>query len=194
MLPAPGAPRALQVEAVSCSSIRVGWSPPDSRLSGGLPLISYRVRYNGTELYNISRMEIELEVDISGLQPNTSYAISVSAMNTLGWGEEAVRSIITMARMTEQLFDVMEVKSKSFTVTAKRRATYKHLQCDMTSNVNEMRIRNLTQRREQLTDLTPNTRYTIHCVAKDEDGMDPCVEQTMNVITRKNRELLPSHH
>ena len=145
-------------------------------------------------------MEIELEVDISGLQPNTSYAILVSAMNTLGltntlgWGEEAVRSITTMARMTEQLFDVMEVKSKSFTVTAKRRATYKHLQCDMTSNANGMRTRNLTQRWEQLTGLTPNTQYTIHCVAKDEDGMDPCVEQTMNVITRKNRELLPSHH
>ena len=189
--PAPGAPRALQVEAVSCSSIRVSWSPPDSSLSGGLPLISYRVRYNGTELYNISRMEDEVEVNISGLEPNTSYAILVSAMNTLGWGEEAVRSITTMARMTEQLFDVMEVKSKSITVTFKR-VTHKRLQCDMTQNANRRRTFTLTQRKKErtLAGLTPNTQYTIHCVAKDKDGKEACIEQTMNVITRRNRELL----
>ena len=168
----------------------MSWSPPNSSLSGGLPLISYRVHYNGTELYSISRSNDKVDADIPGLQPNTNYAISVSANNTLGWGEKALRSIRTMPRMTEQLFNVTEVTSKSLIVTVKMSATHKHLQCDMLPNTNGMRTFTLTQGEEQLKDLTPNTQYTIQCVAKDEDGRDACVEQTRNVTTRKNRELL----
>ena len=136
-------------------------------------------------------MQDELEANISRLQPNTSYAISVSANNTLGWGEEAQGSIRTMPRMTEQLFNVTEVKSKAFTVTVKRRATHKQLQCDMSWNANGIRTFNTTQKRKRLPGLTPNTQYTIHCVAKDEDA---CVQQTRKITTGKNRELLPSRH
>ena len=186
--PAPGAPRDLQVEAVSCNSIRVSWLPPNSSLSGGLPLISYKVCYNGTELHNISRGEDKLEVDIPGLQPNTLYIISVSANNTLGWGEEAQGSNTTMPRLREHLFNVTEVKPKSLNVTVTMGGTYKYLQCEMSPIANGMGNFTLTQEKG-LGGLTPNTQYTIHCVGKDEDGRDACVEQTMSVTTRKNREL-----
>ena len=186
--PAPGAPRDLQVEAVSCSSIRVSWLPPNSSLSGGLPLISYRVRYNGTELHNISRGEDKLEVDIPGLQPNTPYIISVSANNILGWGEEAQGSTTTMLRLREHLFNVTEVKSKSLNMTVVMGGTFKGLQCEMSPTANRMGTFTLTQEKA-LGGLTPNTQYTIHCVGKDEDGRDACIEQTKSVTTRKNREL-----
>ncbi len=167
----------------------MSWLPPDSSLSGGLPLISYRVRYNGTDLHNISRGEDKLEVDVNGLQPNTLYAITVSANNTLGWGEEAQGSTTTMPRLREQLFHVTEVKSKSLTMAVMMRGTFKGLQCERSSIANGMRTFTLTQGNEKLAGLTPNTQYTIHCVGKDEDGRDVCIEQTMNVTTRKNREL-----
>ena len=188
MPPAPGAPQALHVEAVSCSSVQASWLPPNSRLSVGLPLISYRVRYNETELHNISRGENKLEVDIPGLQPNTPYAISVSANNILGWGEEAQGSNTTMPRLREHLFNVTEVKSKSLNVTVMMGGTFKDLQCEMSPIATGIGTFTLTQEKA-LGGLTPNTQYTIHCVGKDEDGRDACIEQTKSVTTRKNREL-----
>ena len=189
MPPAPGAPQVLHVQAVSCNGIRVSWLPPNSSLSGGLPLISYRVGYNGTELYNISRGEDKLEVNITGLQPSTPYTISVSANNTLGWGEEALGSTTTMAHMTANLFRVMEAKSKTITLRAIKWPV--NLQCDMSPNDKPVTF---TQRRKEVAGLTPNTQYTIHCVAKNDDGSDACVEKTLNVATRKNRELLISYN
>ena len=190
MPPAPGAPQALHVQAVSCSSVRVSWLPPNSSLSRGLPLISYRVSYNGTELHNMTTVQDKLEVDINGLQPNTNYTISVSANNTLGWGEEAQGSTTTMPRLREQLFNVTEVKSKSLTVTVMMGGTFQDLQCEMSPIANGMRTFTRAQGKKKLASLTPNTQYTIHCVGKYEDGRDACVEQTMSVTTRKNRELL----
>ena len=166
----------------------MSWLPPSSSLSGGLPLISYRVRYNETKLYNISRGEDKLEVDIPGLQPNTLYIISVSANNTLGWGEATQGSTTTMLRLREQLFNVTEVKSKSLTMTVMMGGTFKDLQCEMSPIANGMGNFTLTQEKG-LGGLTPNTQYTIHCVGKDDDGKDACIEQTMSVTTRKNREL-----
>ena len=189
MPPASGAPQALHVQAVSCNSVRVSWLPPNSSHSGGLPLISYRVSYNGTDLHNISRGEDKLEVDLPGLQPNTLYAITVSVNNTLGWGEEAEGSNTTMPHLREPLFNVTEIKSKSLTMTVMMRGTFKDLQCETSPNANGTRTFTLTQGNEKLAGLTPNTQYTIHCVGKDEDGRDVCIEQTMNVTTRKNREL-----
>ena len=168
----------------------MSWLPPDSSQGEGLPLISYRVHYDGTELYNIYRGEHRVDVDIPGLQPNTPYTISVSANNTLGWGEEAQGSNTTMARLREHLFNVTEVKSKSLTVTVMMGETYKDLQCHTSPNANGIRTFTRTQGNEKLEGLTPNTMYTIHCVGKDEDGKDACIEQTMSVTTRKNRELL----
>ena len=162
----------------------MSWLPPNSSLSGGLPLISYRVGYNGTELY-ISGGEDKLGADIPGLQPSTLYVISVSANNTLGLGEEAQGSTTTMLRLREQLFNVTEVKSRSLTMTVMMRGTFK---CEMSPIANGMGTFTLTQEKG-LGGLTPNTRYTIHCVGKDEDGRDACIEQTMSVTTRKNREL-----
>ena len=184
--PAPGAPQALHVQDVSCNSIQVSWLPPNSSLSGGLPLISYRVRYNGTKLYN--RGEDKLEVEIPGLQPNTPYAISVSANNTFGWGEEAQGSTTTMARMTASLFRVIAAKSK--TITFRAQILPRNLQCDMSPNDKPVTF---TQRRKEVAGLTPNTQYTIHCVAKNDNGTDTCIEKTLNVTTRKNCELLISY-
>ena len=167
----------------------MSWLPPNSSLSGGLPLISYRVRYNGTELYNISRREDKLEVDIPGLRPNTNYTISVSTNNTLGWGEEAQGSNTTMTRMTANLFSAMEVKSKTITLKAMMRSKYRKLQCARSPNDKLVTLTN----RKKVAGLTPNTQYTIHCVAKNDNGTDACVEKTLNVTTRKNRELLISH-
>ena len=174
---------------MSCNSVRVSWLPPNNSHSGGLPLISYRVSYNGRELHNISRGEDKLEVDLPGLQPNTLYAITVSANNTLGWGEEAEGSNTTMPRLREQLFNVTEVKSKSVTMTVMMRGIFKELQCEMSPIANGMRTFTLTQGNEKLVRLTPHTQYTIHCVGNNKDGKDACIEQTMNVTTRKNREL-----
>ena len=166
----------------------MSWLPPNSSLSGGLPLISYRVRYNGTELYNMTTVENKLEVDIYGLQPNKYYAITVSANNTLGWGEEAQGSTTTMARMTTNLFHVMEAKSRTITFRAIKWPL--NLQCDMSPYDKPVTFTNGTK---EVSGLTPNTQYTIHCVAKNDNGMDACVEKTLNVTTRKNRELLISH-
>ena len=146
--------------------------------------------YNGTELYNISRKEHRLEVDISGLQPNTRYAISVSANNTLGWGEEAQGSNTTMTRMTANLFSAMEVKSKTITLEAMMRSKYRKLQCARSPND---KLITFTHEMKVVAGLTPNTQYTIHCVAKNDNGTDACVEKTLNVTTRKNRELLISY-
>ena len=82
-----------------------------------------------------------------------------------------------------------EVKSKSLTMTVMMRGTFKDLQCEMSPIANGMRTFTLTQGNEKLAGLTPHTQYTIHCVAKDGDGKDACIEQTMNVTTRKNCEL-----
>ena len=136
----------------------------------------------------MTTVENKLEVDIPGLQPNIPYAISVSANNTLGWGEEAQGSTTTMSRLRGQLFNVTEVKSKSLTMTVMMGGTFKDLQCEMSPIANRMRTFTFTQERV-LGGLTPNTQYTIHCVGKDEDGKDACIEQTMSVTTRKNREL-----
>ena len=163
----------------------MSWLPPNSSLSGGLPLISYRVHYNGTELYNISGGEHRVEVDINGLRLKTRYAISVSANNTLGWGAEAQGSITTMPHLTE-VFHVSDVTSTNITVTATEAASDKHLQCNMSMVTG---IRNFTLTRKEsllLAGLTPNTQYTIQCV--EEDARDACTEQTMNVTTRKNRK------
>ena len=136
----------------------------------------------------MTRGEDKLEVDIPGLQPNTLYIISVSANNTLGGGEETQGSNTTMPRQREQLFNVTEVKSKSLTMTVMMRGTFKDLQCEMSPIANGMGTFSLAQERG-LGGLTPNTQYAIHCVGKDEDGRHVCVEQTMRVTTRKNREL-----
>ena len=130
-----------------------------------------------------------MEVDIPGLQPNTPYAISVSANNTLGWGKEAQGSNTTMSHLKEQLFKVTVVNSKSLTVTVMMGETYKDLECHTSPNANEKRTFTHTQGNKKLGGLTPNTQYTIYCVAKDENGKDACIEQTMSVTTRKNREL-----
>ena len=173
---------------MSCNSIRVSWLPPNSRLSGGLPLISYRVRYNGTELY-ISRIKDEkVETNITGLQPNTLYAITVSANNTLGWGAEEKSTTTTMPRLT-WLFDVSNVTSTNITVTSTVVGRSKLLQCNV-SNYKGRNSFTLTQESLVLTGMTPNTQYTIHCVGDDGEGSDGCVKQTMNVTTWKNRELL----
>ena len=136
----------------------------------------------------MTTVEDKLEVDIPGLQPNTHYALSVSANNTFGWGEEAQRSNTTMPRQREQLFNVTVVKSKSLTMTVMMGGTFKDLQCEMSPFANGMGNFTLTQEKG-LGGLTPNTQYTIHCVGKDEDGRDACIEQIMSVTTRKNREL-----
>ena len=164
----------------------MSWLPPNSSHSGGLPLISYKVRYNGTELYSISRGDQRVEVDIPRLQPNTLYAISVSVNNTFGWGEEAQGSSTTVARMTVNLFYVEAKKSRTITLRA-RKWREVSLECDMSPNDKPVIF---TQRKTEVTGLTPNTKYTIHCVAKNDNGRDACAETTLTVTTRKNRELL----
>ena len=189
MPPAPKVPRELEVQAVSCNSIQVSWLPPSSSRSGGLPLISYRVRYNGKELY-ISRIKDEkVETNITGLQPNTLYAVTVSSNNTLGWGAEQKSTTTTMPRLA-WLFDVSNVTSTNITVTPTVVARSKHLQCNVSNYKEGRNSFTFTQESLVLTGMTPNTQYTIHCVGDDGEGSDGCVKQTMNVTTRKNRELL----
>ena len=81
-----------------------------------------------------------------------------------------------------------EVKSKSLNVTVMKGGTFKGLQCEMSPIAKGMGTFTLTQEKG-LAGLTPNTQYTIHCVGKDEDGRDVCIEDTTSVTTRKNREL-----
>lgn len=177
---------------MSCEGIHVSWLPPESQVSGGLPIISYRMcrNINGTELCNFFRIGDE-KAEVHGLQPNTSYAITVSANNTLGWGGEVMISNTTMARMKEQLFSVSKVTSKSLTVTAVMMAAYTDLQCDMSPNadgVGKFKVSLMTPEEKQ--SLNFNTNYTIYCMALGMNGSDACAEQTMHVTTRKNRELL----
>ena len=166
----------------------MSWLLPNSSDSGGLPLISYRVGYNGNELHSIPSIKDEkVETNITGLQPNTLYAISVSANNTLGWGAEEKNSTTIMPRLT-WLFIVSNVTSTNITVTPTVVARSKHLHCNMSKEGRNPF--NLTQESLVLAGLTPKTQYTIHCVGDDGEGSNGCVKQTMSVTTRKNRELL----
>ena len=94
-----------------------------------------------------------------------------------------------MPRLT-WLFDVSNVTSTNITVTPTVVARSKHLQCNVSNYKEGRNSFTLTQESLVLIGMTPNTQYTIHCVGDDGEGSDGCVKQTMNVTTRKNRELL----
>ena len=93
--------------------------------------------------------------------------------------------------MTEQLFNANDVKSKSFIVAIKR-AIHMDQQCHMTPNTSDHTY--TIAKKRTIAGLTLYSQYTIHCVVKEEDGRDACIELAMTAITRKSCELLLSYH
>ena len=179
----------VQVEVLSCERIRVSWLPPESQDSGGLPIISYRVCHNGSELCNFFRAGDEGKTEIHGLQPITKYVIKVSANNTLGWGVEGMGNNTTLARMSKRLINVSKVTSNSITIMAEMIEAYTYLQCDLSPDADGFRNFTLASTPEIEQNLNFNTKYKIYCMALNINRSDACAEQTMNVTTRKKREL-----
>lgn len=87
-LAGPGKPGGVSVRP-STTSARVTWKPPAS--TGGLKITGYLVRAG--ERTCTSK---KLTCTISGLQPGSSYSVSVQARNSKGLGEPAIKPMRTV--------------------------------------------------------------------------------------------------
>ncbi|XP_071156061.1 uncharacterized protein [Mytilus edulis] len=78
----PTAPQNIRIVGYTISQLKVGWDPPD-QINGTIK--GYHV-YLGEKVHEHTT---ELQCIISGLQPSTSYEISISASTSKGKGEKA---------------------------------------------------------------------------------------------------------
>ncbi|XP_063423739.1 uncharacterized protein LOC134707680 isoform X3 [Mytilus trossulus] len=78
----PTAPQNIRIVGYTISQLKVGWDPPD-QINGTIK--GYHV-YLGEKMHEHTT---ELQCIISGLQPSTSYEISISASTSKGKGEKA---------------------------------------------------------------------------------------------------------
>ena len=81
----PGPPTGVTVQAESCHTLNVTWSPPDP--TGGLPITGYNISYTDTRtsdmLYGYSNTTMK---SLQQLKPGTQYIVRVRAMNAIGEG------------------------------------------------------------------------------------------------------------
>ncbi|XP_052091160.1 uncharacterized protein LOC127728036 isoform X3 [Mytilus californianus] len=78
----PTAPQNIRIVGYTISQLKIGWDPPD-QINGTIK--GYHV-YLGEKVHEHTT---ELQCIISGLQPSTSYEISISASTSKGKGEKA---------------------------------------------------------------------------------------------------------
>ena len=86
---APGTPTGVSVQALSCHTLKVTWSPPDQ--TGGLPIAGYNISYK----YPTNSVKFEYSnnttVSLQQLNPGTRYNVKVKAVNAIGGGEFTMR-------------------------------------------------------------------------------------------------------
>ena len=80
----PGTPTGVTVQAKSCHSLNVTWSPPDQ--TGDLLITGYNITYNdvSTSKYEYSNTTMK---SLQQLKPGTKYTVRVKAMNAIGEGD-----------------------------------------------------------------------------------------------------------
>ena len=87
----PGPPTGVTVQAESCHTLNVTWSPPDH--TGGLPITGYNISYTDTRtsdmLYGYSSTTMK---SLQQLKPGTQYIVRVRAMNAFGQRNFAKKS------------------------------------------------------------------------------------------------------
>ena len=82
---APGTPTGVSVQALSCHSLNVTWSPPEE--TGGLPVTGYNISYTDTA-NNVSHgFSKSAAVSLQQLSPGTKYVVRVKAINAVAVGE-----------------------------------------------------------------------------------------------------------
>ena len=69
----------------TCNSINITWSAPN--YTGGVPLERYTVRWSGRGSPLMTDGPDVTAVTVTPLSPNTSYTISVTAVNAIGEGQ-----------------------------------------------------------------------------------------------------------
>ena len=69
----------------TCNSINITWSAPN--YTGGVPLERYTVRWSGRGSPLMTDRPDVTAVTVTPLSPNTSYTISVTAVNAIGEGQ-----------------------------------------------------------------------------------------------------------
>jgi hypothetical protein len=83
---APGSPQSLALVDATRSSLAVSWLPPSDL--GGQPVERYEVR-RGTGSWVQLATSAPLEWTFTGLAANTTYSVSVRAVNSVGAGDPA---------------------------------------------------------------------------------------------------------
>ncbi|XP_049819624.1 tyrosine-protein phosphatase Lar isoform X2 [Aethina tumida] len=94
----PGDPQDVKVVPINSTSIKVSWKPPQTRDRNGI-ILGYHVHVQETKeegrnfLNEPMRFDVfgddVLELNVSGLQPDTTYAIQVAALTRKGDGDRS---------------------------------------------------------------------------------------------------------
>ncbi|KAG5843817.1 hypothetical protein ANANG_G00154920 [Anguilla anguilla] len=90
----PSAPSIERVEPYSSTAV-VGFEEPDA--SGGVPILKYKVQWRVSQEEQWTAREFEVEegmqvIFVSGLRPETSYVMKMSAINGKGEGDSSAPS------------------------------------------------------------------------------------------------------
>ena len=96
-----GPPLSVQAIANSASSIIVSWTPPDLTLQNGL-ITNFKLLYttNSSEQVDLRPVVVvngtTLSYQLTSLQTNTHYFISVAAATSIGYGPITTISAVTL--------------------------------------------------------------------------------------------------
>ena len=105
----PSAPRNLTASSVTGNSITVSWLPPEGL---GNTSVNYTVAVNAP---NVVDQTVEaLSAVISGLDPGTTYSISVTARNSVGSSGAVTIVVTTLDRESICLQRLITYLYKSF--------------------------------------------------------------------------------
>ncbi|XP_076293559.1 tyrosine-protein phosphatase Lar isoform X3 [Lasioglossum baleicum] len=93
----PGNPQDVKVTPINSTAIHVSWQPPKSKEQNGVirgyHIHVQEVREEGKDLLNepirCDAGEMVLEVNITGLQPDTRYSVQVAALTRKGDGDRS---------------------------------------------------------------------------------------------------------
>lgn len=177
----PSAPGQLQtVQALSCQSVNVRWTPPTN--NGGIPLIGYTVWYGKDSKLTMAVNSSTESVNITGIPPNTTIGTTVAARNSIGLGEKSkMMNVTTHSRSSETLVSVTAVTANTMLINRREEESY--VQCILRGRNASVRHESVQQLSKEISSLQPDTNYTLSCVAYDNNGLDLCIEDIIEILT-----------
>ena len=176
----PSAPE-LTVQALSCQSVNVSWTPPKN--DGGVPIIGYKIQYSkGSELAMVVKNTVE-SVNITELPPNSTIGITVAAENSIGLGEQSMMNLTTYPRSPRTLVSVTAVTAHTVMIVINNNQEDGSITCVFRGKVAPARNINVQQLPQNISGLQPDTNYVLSCLAYNNNGMDPCIEHIVTVLT-----------